>query len=55
MAYYELDESQKFLEELFSLVKSSSKVYASFRSVQNKRPLDVLHLLKNTLANILEP
>ena len=27
-----LNESQKFLEELFLLVKSSSKVYASFRS-----------------------
>ena len=35
-----LNESQKFLEELFLLVKSSSKVYASFRSVQNKRKVD---------------
>ena len=53
--YYEDDESQKFLEELFSLVKSSSKVYASLWSVLNERPPDVQNPFKNTLGNKLEP
>ena len=39
MAYYELNKSQKFLEEFFSFMKSSSKVYA-------------LHLCKNTLTSV---
>ena len=52
MVYYEFDKSQKFLEELFSLVKSFPKVYASPRSVQNKHLLDASHPFKNTLPSV---
>ena len=37
MVYYELNKSQKFLEELFSLVKSSSKPLQK-HAYKHKRP-----------------
>ena len=55
MAYYKFNKSQKFLKELFSLVKSSSKVYTSLRSVLNERPPDIQNHFKNTLASVLKP